>query len=68
VADAIISNPVCYAHIHCAEALGVPLHLMFPQVALLFTQCAALSDIHAVPNMLTTPALYFAVMPALDAN
>lgn len=32
VADAIISNPVTYAHIHCAEALGVPLHLMFPQV------------------------------------
>ena len=33
VADAIISNPVSYAHIHCAEALGVPLHLMFPQVS-----------------------------------
>jgi hypothetical protein len=25
VADAIISNPVSYGHIHCAEALGVPL-------------------------------------------
>eukprot|EP01040_Poterioochromonas_malhamensis_P011123 gene11123-12120_t len=31
VPDAIISNPVTYAHIHCAEALGVPLHMMFPQ-------------------------------------
>jgi hypothetical protein len=31
-ADAIISNPVTYAHCHCAEALGIPLHLMFPQV------------------------------------
>eukprot|EP01033_Poteriospumella_lacustris_P010913 gene10913-7762_t len=30
-ADAIISNPVTYAHCHCAEALGIPLHLMFPQ-------------------------------------
>jgi len=29
--DAIISNPVTYGHIHCAEALGIPLHLMFPQ-------------------------------------
>ncbi len=29
VADAIIANPPCFAHIHCAEALGVPLHLMF---------------------------------------
>eukprot|EP01038_Epipyxis_sp_PR26KG_P011029 gene11029-14810_t len=31
VADAIISNPVTYGHIHCAEALGIPLHMMFPQ-------------------------------------
>ncbi|KAI1633808.1 hypothetical protein F4809DRAFT_621879 [Biscogniauxia mediterranea] len=29
VADAIISNPPSFAHIHCAEALGIPLHLMF---------------------------------------
>jgi hypothetical protein len=29
VADAIISNPPSLAHIHCAERLGVPLHLMF---------------------------------------
>ncbi|CAM9385085.1 unnamed protein product, partial [Ectocarpus fasciculatus] len=31
LADAIISNPVTYGHIHCAEALSVPLHIMFPQ-------------------------------------
>lgn len=29
VADAIIANPPCFAHVHCAEKLGVPLHLMF---------------------------------------
>ncbi|KAI0382707.1 glycosyltransferase family 1 protein [Hypomontagnella monticulosa] len=29
VADAIIANPPSYAHIHCAEALGIPVHLMF---------------------------------------
>lgn len=29
VADAIISNPPSFAHVHCAEKLGVPLHLMF---------------------------------------
>ncbi|KAF9036866.1 hypothetical protein BJ165DRAFT_614010 [Panaeolus papilionaceus] len=29
VADAIISNPPAFAHIHCAEALGVPLLLSF---------------------------------------
>ncbi|KAG8463338.1 hypothetical protein KFE25_004849 [Diacronema lutheri] len=30
-ADAIIANPVCFGHIHVAEALGVSLHTMFPQ-------------------------------------
>lgn len=29
VADAIIANPPSYAHIHIAEKLGIPLHLMF---------------------------------------
>jgi sterol 3beta-glucosyltransferase len=28
-AHAIIANPPSFAHIHCAEKLGVPLHLMF---------------------------------------
>lgn len=28
-ADAIIANPPSFAHIHCAEALGIPVHLMF---------------------------------------
>ncbi|KAJ5496979.1 UDP-glucose sterol transferase [Penicillium fimorum] len=29
VANAIIANPPSFAHIHCAERLGVPLHMMF---------------------------------------
>lgn len=29
VANAIIANPVSFAHIHCAQALSVPLHMMF---------------------------------------
>ena len=29
VADAIIANPPSFAHIHLAERLGVPLHMMF---------------------------------------
>ncbi|KAL8662643.1 MAG: hypothetical protein Q9168_008223, partial [Polycauliona sp. 1 TL-2023] len=29
VADAIIANPPSFAHVHCAERLGIPLHLMF---------------------------------------
>lgn len=28
-ANAIIANPPSFAHIHCAEKLGIPLHLMF---------------------------------------
>jgi hypothetical protein len=28
-ADAIISNPPTYGHIHCAESLGIPLHMFF---------------------------------------
>ena len=29
VADVIIANPPTFAHLHCAEKLGIPLHLMF---------------------------------------
>ncbi|OHW90252.1 glycosyltransferase family 1 protein [Colletotrichum incanum] len=29
VADAIISNPPSFAHVHCAQALGIPVHIMF---------------------------------------
>ncbi|KAJ6030931.1 hypothetical protein N7460_011197 [Penicillium canescens] len=29
VADAIIANPPSFAHVHCAQALSVPVHLMF---------------------------------------
>ncbi len=31
VVDAIISNPATLGHIHVAEALAVPMHIMFPQ-------------------------------------
>ena len=29
VADAIIANPPSYAHLHCAEKLKIPLHMIF---------------------------------------
>jgi len=28
-ADLIVANPPSYGHIHCAEALGIPLHMIF---------------------------------------
>lgn len=31
LADAVIANPPCMGHIHVCEALGLPLHIMFPQ-------------------------------------
>ncbi|GMG24688.1 unnamed protein product [Aspergillus oryzae var. brunneus] len=33
VADAIVANPPSFAHVHCAEKMGVPLHLMFTLVS-----------------------------------
>lgn len=32
VADVIIANPPSLAHIHCAQRLGIPLHIMFTLV------------------------------------
>lgn len=32
VADAIIANPPSFAHVHLAEKLGIPLHMMFTYV------------------------------------
>ncbi|GKT66114.1 glycosyltransferase family 1 protein [Colletotrichum tofieldiae] len=29
VADAIIANPPGFAHVHCGQALGIPVHMMF---------------------------------------
>lgn len=37
IADAIIANPPSYGHIHCAEKLGIPLHMMFTYVWPAFT-------------------------------
>lgn len=28
-AEAIIANPISYGHIHCAQKLGIPLHMAF---------------------------------------
>ncbi|OGE54296.1 hypothetical protein PENARI_c006G11403 [Penicillium arizonense] len=35
LANAIIANPPSFAHLHCAEKLGIPLHLMFTSPALI---------------------------------
>jgi hypothetical protein len=32
LADAIIANPPSFAHVHIAEKLGIPLHIMFTSV------------------------------------
>jgi sterol 3beta-glucosyltransferase len=44
VADAIIANPPSYAHIHCAEKLGIPLHMMFTYVIFQTTLLVTLTE------------------------
>lgn len=39
VADAIIANPPSFAHVHCAEKLGIPLHLMYTYAMLSLSVC-----------------------------
>ncbi|KZV82173.1 glycosyltransferase family 1 protein [Exidia glandulosa HHB12029] len=51
VADAIISNPPAFAHIHCAEALGIPLLMSFTM-----PWCATGSFPHPLVNISTTNA------------
>ena len=29
IAQAIIANPPSFAHVHCAQVLGIPVHIMF---------------------------------------
>lgn len=47
VADAIIANPPSFAHVHCAQALSVPLHLMFTMPWTSTAQfCHPLANLH----------------------
>ena len=43
VADAIIANTPAFGHVHCAEKLGIPLHMMFTYV-LCLSSTATLAD------------------------
>ena len=48
VADAIISNPVTYAHIHCAEALGSTFSLSIINIIIIIiisVRCTATLDV-----------------------
>ncbi|KAG8920357.1 hypothetical protein FRC02_000954 [Tulasnella sp. 418] len=49
IADAIISNPPAFAHVHCAEALGIPLHLSFTM-----PWCATSAFPHPLVNVNTS--------------
>ncbi|QRV87000.1 glycosyltransferase family 1 protein [Ceratobasidium sp. AG-Ba] len=49
-ADAIISNPPTFAHIHCAEALGIPLLLSFTM-----PWCATAAFPHPLVNVKHNP-------------
>ncbi|KAG9122243.1 hypothetical protein FRC07_001470 [Ceratobasidium sp. 392] len=49
-ADAVISNPPTFAHIHCAEALGIPLLLSFTM-----PWCATAAFPHPLVNVKQSP-------------
>lgn len=48
-ADAIISNPPAFAHVHCAEALGVPLQMSFSASSSTFYLIPQLTSHTAMP-------------------
>jgi hypothetical protein len=57
VADAIIANPPAFGHIHCAEKLGIPLHMMFTYVLLLISEHNPANSVqHAVVSNTTIPS------------
>lgn len=47
-ADAIISNPPAFAHIHVAQALGIPLHMSFSMSLLYSEEWNAADSSHAM--------------------
>ncbi|KAI1371563.1 glycosyltransferase family 1 protein [Hypoxylon crocopeplum] len=59
VAEAIIANPPSFAHIHCAQALGIPLHLMFTM---------PWTSTKAFPHPLTNMNLANSTIPVGHAN
>ncbi|KAK8141720.1 hypothetical protein G3M48_009998 [Beauveria asiatica] len=66
VADAIIANPPSFSHIHCAQALGVPLHLMFTMPWTSTTRfCHPLANLgnnmHSIPTSAVNYASFLAV-------
>lgn len=45
IADAIIANPPSFAHIHIAEKMGIPLHMMFTYVILILDVDSGCADL-----------------------
>lgn len=57
VADAIIANPPSFAHVHCAEKLGIPLHMMFTYV--IFGLMRISNQVLIFPSMPWSPTQAF---------
>jgi hypothetical protein len=49
-ADAIISNPPAFAHVHCAEALGIPITLSFSKTRSPNSGSHPLNNYYAIPQ------------------
>ena len=59
-ADAIISNPPTFAHVHCAEALGIPLLMSFSKFLsfILYSLFSDEGDRIAMPWSVITKAIH----------
>ena len=64
-ADVIIANPPTFGHIHCAEALGAPLHMMCAASPAL--SALPLASSHATPTFVA-PVLSSQVPAAVDRD
>jgi len=55
-ADVVIANPPTFGHIHCAEALGAPLHMMCAAASpLLSSRCAPCAHATSSPSAARPP-------------
>jgi hypothetical protein len=57
VANAVIANPPCMGHIHVCEALGIPLHIMFPQVRTM-RRLRILLVLYSFHRHITNPSIF----------
>ena len=67
-ADAIISNPPAFAHVHVAEALGLPLLLSFSKHGIQTADRALMRDSHSAMPWCPTTAFKHPLVNVRESN